>query len=283
MTSLRKALSEAAKTLEKSGVASPRLDAEILLSLALGITREELLIRQNGDLPPETEKRFDALLQRREAREPVARITGVQEFWSLPFRVNEATLIPRPDSETLVEAALKKIPRHQPFKILDLGTGTGCLLLAILSERPKAGGLGVDASEKTLACARENAKVLGLVARADFAKCDWSKDTPPKGPFDVVISNPPYIETAEIGKLDPEVAKFEPRKALDGGPDGLEHYRAISALAFKLLKPGGRIFLEIGETQETAVRDILTEINYTLLETAYDLAGKPRVVAAFRP
>lgn len=281
MPQVGEVLKEATEALKACGTQTARLDAEILLAHVLGTPREDLLTRWDETFGPDELKKFEGLIERRAAREPVARITGVQEFWSLPFKINDATLIPRPDSETLVEAALKKIPKDKPFRVLDLGTGSGCLLLAILSERPKATGLGVDASERALACACENAKTLGLQNRASFEKFDWMVDDPIDQKFDLIISNPPYIESAEIPGLAPEVSEFDPIAALDGGKDGFLHYRVLIPLTHGLLRGPGWVLFEIGETQETPLKDLMKKAGFTKIECHHDLAGKPRVLAGF--
>lgn len=282
MPLVREVLKNSTEMLEAKGIQTPRLDAEILLANALGTPRENLLTRWDETVTLGNLKKFEALLGRRTKREPVARITGVQEFWSLPFKINQATLVPRPDSETLVEAVLKKIPEKGDPKILDLGTGSGCLLLSILSMRNKTSGLGVDANQPALECARENAKNLGLQDRAAFKKFDWMVDDPIDQKFDLIISNPPYIESDEISELAPEVSKFDPRAALDGGVDGLDCYRKIIPLSQTLFADGGGwLFLEIGETQQTQVETLMKKAGFTKIEIHHDLVGKPRVLAGF--
>lgn len=282
MPVIREVLKNSTEMLEAKGIQTPRLDAEILLAQVLDTGREDLLTRWDETVTPDNLKKFEALLKRRSKREPVARITGVQEFWSLPFKVNDATLIPRPDSETLVEAVLKKIPEKGDPKILDLGTGSGCLLLSILSERSKTNGLGVDANQPALECARENSRNLNLQAQASFEKFDWMVDDPIDQKFDLIISNPPYIESDEISGLAPEVSDFDPWAALDGGVDGLDCYRKIIPLSQTLLADGGGwLFLEIGETQQTQVETFMKKAGFTKIEIHHDLAGKPRVLAGF--
>ncbi|MEE8258768.1 MAG: peptide chain release factor N(5)-glutamine methyltransferase [Sphingomonadales bacterium] len=281
----RDALKKAAATLSAAGVSSSRLDAEILLAHALDISRERLLLAGDIMLIAHQVGKFEALIQRRQKREPVARITGVQEFWSLPFHVTRDTLIPRPDSETLVAAVLKMVPSDKPQHFLDLGTGTGCLLHSLLSELPKATGLATDFSTGALACARKNAEALNLTGRVEFKTFDWTRDAAIKGrKFDVVISNPPYIPKAGIGRLQPEVADYAPGRALDGGESGLIHYRAILARAPEFFGPqGGRIFLEVGDGQAVALTTLLAGVGFTNRQTWPDLAGIPRVVSAQKP
>lgn len=284
MAQVREALKRSTETLAASGIETPRLDAEILLGHALGTTRDALLTRWDEEISPVDLQNFKALIEKRRGREPVARITGFQEFWSLHFKINNATLVPRPDSETLVEAVLKKIPKDGNPKILDLGTGSGCLLLALLSMRKNATGLGVDTNEDALTCATENAKALGLANRSSFIKYDWSNPSPLPGPFDFIISNPPYIESAEISELAPEVSEFEPRAALDGGVDGLDPYRIIIPLSQKMFPDGaGWLFLEIGETQEAEIKNLMKKAGFSEIKVRHDLAGKPRVLAGFSP
>ncbi len=239
------ALRYGAALLEAAGVGNPRLDARLLLGHAAGLPREALLREPLQDIDPTP---YRALLARRAAREPLALILGRQEFWSLDFKVSPATLIPRADSETLIEAALAAMPdRSRVRSILDLGTGTGCLLLAALTEFPSAWGLGVDRSMDAAALASRNARALGLAARAAFICGDWADAV--SGRFDLVLSNPPYIPSADIAGLMPEVAKYEPGGALDGGNDGLDAYRRILAALPGLLAPDGIAVLELGVGQ----------------------------------
>jgi len=249
-------LAEAAQRLSAAGIA----DAE----------REARLLQRYF---PETAE-FDAAVARRAAREPMSHILGVREFWSLEFAVTPAVLDPRPDSETVVEAVLEALPdRARPYRILDLGTGTGCLLLALLSELPNATGVGTDASPQALGVALGNAHRLGLSARAQFAERDWTEGV--EGRYDVIVSNPPYIPTAEIDRLEPEVVRFEPRAALDGGADGLKAYRAIIPALGRHLADGGIAALEIGADQGVKVSEIARSAGF---ETAIrrDLAGRER-------
>ena len=279
------ALAEAANRLAGAGVESARLDAELLMAHALGLPREEVFLAPDRQLEAGEMDAFEALVSRRAAREPVARIIGTREFWSLEFALNPATLVPRPDSETLVTAVLQECAAHdsRPLRILDLGTGSGCLLLALLSEMPGAAGIGVDCDPEAVVAARENARRLGLRQRAEFREGDWfgaldAGDWSPR--FDVILSNPPYIESAEIAGLAPEVAAFEPRAALDGGADGLRAYRQIAARACDYLTPDGLVFLELGAGQEKEVSKILEDHGLGVHGHYKDLAGVPRVISA---
>ena len=260
--------------------ASPREGSEILgeaiakLAIA-GVEnpeREARLLRKN--FPDAAE--FDAALARRCAREPMSHILGVREFWSLDFAVTAAVLDPRPDSETLIEAALAELPdRTRAWRILDLGTGSGCLLLALLSELPSATGLGIDASARALGVALANAARLGLAARAQFAERDWRHGI--EGRFDVIVANPPYIPSGAIDALQPEVARYEPRTALDGGPDGLDAYRVILPALPRHLAEGGLAVLEVGDGQAAAVAEMAQNAGFTVT-IRRDLGARERCV-----
>jgi len=214
----------------------------------------------------------------------MAYILGEREFWGLPFEVSPAVLVPRPDSETVIEAVLGLMPdRDRAWRILDLGVGSGCLLLTLLREYPRAGGVGIDASTEALAVTQHNAEALGVAGRArlvagDWRRAGWAEEL--DGPFDLVVSNPPYIGSAAIAGLMPEVARFEPRLALDGGPDGLDAYRLIAAAGPKLVAPGGHLVVEIGEGQAVDVKTLFTEAGLTPLASWKDLGGIERVVSA---
>lgn len=281
------ALKKAAGDLTTAGVASPRLDAEILLAHILGLERTDLLGRWGDVLNPRQIDKFESLIARRKKREPVARITGIQEFWSLPFLVNDSTLLPRPDSEILVEVVIKKAKalRKKNLKILDFGTGSGCLLLAILSELPKATGIGLDIKKEAITCARENAQSLGLEDRTEFKKFNWNGYSPISlGFYDILISNPPYIETAEIKNLAPEVRKFEPFVALDGGKDGLKHYQEILYMATGPLNPKGCFAaFEVGEGQAESVGNLLKNKGFFDIVVYKDLNQIDRVVTGKHP
>lgn len=253
---------------------SPGLDARLLVRAALAIDDTALLVRPDTPLAPADAARLDAFARRRLAREPIARILGQAEFWGLPFRLGPDTLVPRPDTETLVAAALAALPREA--RIADLGTGSGCILTALLCERPDATGLGADRSAAALAVARGNAVANGVGGRALFVVSDWSAAL--GGRFDCVVSNPPYIARAEIDALDPEVARFDPRSALDGGPDGLDAYRAILADAARILAPEGTLLLEIGYDQRDTVAALARANGFAVLRDATDLGGHLRVL-----
>lgn len=275
------ALAQAEARLRRSEVEDPRREARLLLAAALGDRPELVIGYPDRELDRAEAAAFADMVDRRTLREPVSRILGRREFWSLPFRISPATLDPRPDSETLVEVVLARFPdRSAALSILDLGTGTGCLLLALLSELPGAVGLGTDISPEAIAVARANAADLGLSDRARFAVADWASGL--TGSWQAIVSNPPYIMDDEIAGLAPEVARYEPRAALSGGPDGLCCYRHIVPQAARLLVPGGLLAFEIGEGQGAAVQSILAAAGFKWIECAPDLAGIERCVLATR-
>jgi release factor glutamine methyltransferase len=253
------------------GIEDARREARLLLAAALGTDAAGLLATDEIDAAA-----VEPLLRRREAREPMAYILGKREFWGLTFATSAATLIPRPDSETLIESALAALPRRDGVaRILDLGTGTGCLLLAALSEFPSAFGVGVDLSPAACALANANAASLGLAARAAFAAGNWAAAL--NGRFDLVFSNPPYIPAAEIPRLMPEVSCYEPKAALDGGADGLDAYRAILAALRGLLSARGVAVLEVGAGQAEAVMKLAWRVGLGA-EPHKDLAGHQRAI-----
>ncbi|RSV42328.1 peptide chain release factor N(5)-glutamine methyltransferase [Sphingomonas sp. ABOLD] len=266
---VRAALADAARQLEAVSD-TPRLDAELLMAHALGTSRDMLLLGRLDDPAPET---FAALLARRRTHEPIAYITGTRAFWTIDLAVGPGVLIPRPDSETLIETALAWFGTRVPQRVLDLGTGPGTLLLAALAEWPEARGLGVDASEAALGYARRNAEALGMADRAAFRQGDWT--TGIDGKFDLILANPPYIGTDE--PLPPQVLDHEPAEALFAGTDGLDDYRRIVPALPALLAPGGAAVIEIGWTQGDAVSLLGQEQG--LSSSVYkDMGGRPRVV-----
>lgn len=267
----RQVLAEAAIALAETSD-TPRLDAELLMAHALGTSREDLLLRHLDDPAPAA---FDALLARRLAHEPIAYITGTRAFWTIDLAVGPGVLIPRADSETLIEAAIDHFGAGGPAAILDLGTGPGTLLLAALAQWPDATGLGIDKSAAALAMAKANADQLGLTDRATFRPGDWASGVAQR--FDLVLCNPPYIGASEHLPLD--VAAYEPHEALFAGPDGLDDYRIIIPQLSSLLKPGGLAALEIGHRQAEAVSAMVAGVGMTA-SLRHDLAGRPRAIIA---
>lgn len=268
-------LKAATARIAAAGLEDAPREARLLMMESTGLGMTAVFTHPERALDAATIARFRALVSRRARREPMAHILGRREFWSLSFKVTADTLDPRPDSETLVQAVLDRIPdRSAPLRLVDFGTGTGCLLLALLHELPAATGLGVDASEPALAVARENAAALGLASRAAFRRGDWDELVGPA--FDILVSNPPYIPSGEIESLQPEVARYEPRLALDGGTDGLFAYRRLAPAAVRLLAPGGLAAFEIGAGQNDSVAQIMEAAGLRHLATAKDLAGIQR-------
>ena len=272
------ALCAATRRLRAAEVEQPRRDARLLLAEALRLPPERLLTSPERTLDDLEAATFESLVARRASREPVSRILGRREFWGLSFRLSPETLDPRPDSETLVEAALGRLSARRPSRLLDLGTGSGCLLLALLSERPESWGLGVDLSPAALATARTNALDLGLSRRAAFAVMDWTAAV--VGPFDAILCNPPYVE--EGAGLAPEVAVYDPPGALYAGSDGLVAYRQLVPGLPALLAPEGWALLELGAGQAAAVSALGRAAGFSKIEIKADLSGTPRCLALAR-
>lgn len=270
-------LLDATRRLKQAGIEGSRQDAVLLLAEALGITPDQVRLQPDSRVAPAGAARFEDLVRRRIDRQPVSQILGRREFWGLDFRVTPDVLDPRPDSETLVAGVLAAVPdRRASLRIVDFGTGSGCLLLSLLHELPQATGLGIDASPAALAIARGNADHLGLAGRVDFRQGDWGEGV--GGSFDILISNPPYIETDTVPTLAPEVARHEPHLALDGGPDGLDAYRRLIPHMARLASPGAVAALEIGLGQDAAVCGLLAAAGYADIAVLPDLAGIGRVV-----
>ncbi|HUC62565.1 MAG TPA: peptide chain release factor N(5)-glutamine methyltransferase [Alphaproteobacteria bacterium] len=302
--SLADAIESATGRLAAAGIPRARFEAMLLMESAIGLGRECLLAEPARALTQEETARLEALVERRAQREPMAQIRGMREFWSLDFAVSRATLIPRPESETLIEGALERVAdRNAALRILDLGTGSGCLLLALLAELPRASGLGIDKSEAACGIARDNARRLGLEARARFQTADWT--APGFGDeiraaashmkneaethagavvrFDLAISNPPYVADAEIEALEPEVRDYEPRAALAGGSDGLDAYRALAPLVPALLAPKAVALFEIGAGQGREVEAIMRASGLGSTGVWRDLAGIERCLGFASP
>jgi release factor glutamine methyltransferase len=270
-----------AKRFRACGIESAELDARVLIGHALDLDHGTLAASGARILSAAEDRTMAALAQRRLAREPVARITGSKEFWSMRLAVNAATLVPRPDTESVVEAALAALGRRgersRAWRIADLGTGSGAILLALLTELPNGFGVGSDIDPAALAVARGNARRL-RVGRVAFVACDMAAAL--HGPFDVVVSNPPYIATGDLDALPPEVRLFDPRAALDGGRDGLDGYRAIAAAAATLLAPGGILVVELGAGQAEPVTRLIAAAGLAPLTVRPDLSGISRALVA---
>jgi len=275
-------LAEATAALAVAGIDEPRRRARAVLAAALVLSGAEIFAHPERVLTPAQRARVTEMLRRAMAHEPLTRIVGTREFWGLEFVLSADTLDPRPDSETIVEAVLARLPdRARPYRVLDLGTGTGCLLLALLSELPQATGIGVDVAWGAALTARRNAARLGLGGRARFVAGDWAAAI--AGRFDAIVANPPYIPTLAIAALPPEVKDYDPHRALDGGADGLACYRAIAAQLPRLLRPDGLFAAELGQGQDEAVSAILAKEGFAVDGFTADLGGVVRCVVARRP
>jgi release factor glutamine methyltransferase len=274
-----------AAQLRDAGLDSPELDARILIGHALGMDHTALVAAAEQPLAANAAADIARLAARRLAGEPVARIVGTKEFWGLSFIVTPAVLVPRPETETVVELALALIDRQgertRALRIADLGTGSGALLLALLTELPNARGIGTDIDAQALAVAQRNAARLGLAARVAFLRGDYASAL--QGPFDLIVSNPPYVASRDIEGLAPEVRHHDPPHALDGGADGLAAYRAIAADAPRLLGRGGRLVVEIGAGQQRDVEALFTKQGLAMTAARHDLSGIVRALAADLP
>jgi release factor glutamine methyltransferase len=274
---LLSAWTAARKRLEAAGVESQAIDSRLLLEAAAEVSRLDIVSDPHRDLSAAASERLEGFVARREARQPVSQIIGRRAFWTLNLKVNGHVLTPRPETERLLDVVLAEFTADQTFEFLDLGVGSGAILLAILAERPKAVGVGIEVSEEALAVARENAAELGLVSRATLSLGDWT-DGLGDARFDLVAANPPYIATAEIETLEPEVRDHEPRLALDGGADGLDAYRRLAPEILRVLKPGGRFAVEIGVGQGGAVRALFETAGAEAIAIHPDLTRRDRIV-----
>jgi release factor glutamine methyltransferase len=263
--------------LSAAGVEGPVIDARLLVEAAAGASRTDIIADPHRLLTDDEAAVLDGFIARRERREPVSHILGRKGFWKIMLRVNADVLTPRPDTETVVELVLRDLPEGKPFTALDLGVGSGAILLAILAERPAGKGLGVDVSDEALAVARENAANLGLAGKVALLRGDWTRGLGDTS-FDLVVANPPYVRSAEIETLAPEVRDHEPRLALDGGPDGLDAYRELAPEILRVLKSGGRFAVEIGFDQSAKVEALFKAAGAEGVTTAKDLANRDRVV-----
>lgn len=260
---------------------SPTIDARLLLEAAAPVSRADILADPHRALDADAQSRLEAFVARREGREPVSQIIGRKGFWTLMLNVNSGVLTPRPETETILDVVLPAFPPERAFSVLDLGVGSGAILLSILAERPKAKGLGVDISEEALAVARDNAAQLGLERRVALLRTDWTAGLADAS-FDLVVSNPPYIPTADIETLQPEVRNHEPRLALDGGRDGLDAYRRLSPEILRVLRPGGMFAVEVGIDQAEDVKALFQAAGAEALAVHNDLAVHPRVVTGLK-
>ena len=275
-------LAEGAAQLQAAGIETARLEARWLLAHMAGLQMSDLIMHGRDAVPTKDCKAFRAALARRVAHEPIQHILGTTEFYGLEFLCDARALIPRPDSECVVEEALRRIPADRPVQLADLGTGSGCLLAALLTNRPQAQGWGVEANPAAASLARENLGRLDLSDRADIFEGSWTI-WQGWGEADLIISNPPYIASAEIDSLMPEVRAHDPMDALDGGPDGLVAYRQIISLAAAHMKRGAWLVFEIGHDQREAVSTLLQEAGFAEIDSSKDLGGNDRAVWAQLP
>jgi release factor glutamine methyltransferase len=273
-----------ARRFRDRGIDTPDLDARILVGHALGLDHTALMLSGERRLGADEIAHIEALAARRIGREPIARITGAKEFWGLPFKITPAVLVPRPETETIVTEALATLDltgaRSHALRIADLGVGSGAILIALLVELPNASAIGTDRDLAALALARENARRLGVATRAAFVACDFGAAVAPG--CDLVVTNPPYIRTDEIAKLEPEVREFDPLGAIDGGLDGLAAYRVIAVHARYILAPGAHLIAEIGKGQGDAVAALFAAAGFGKITMVPDLAGIARAVVALR-
>ncbi|WP_168077968.1 peptide chain release factor N(5)-glutamine methyltransferase [Caulobacter sp. SSI4214] len=278
---LVKAWTAAKDRLKDAGIDQPSIDARLMLEVAAGVTRTEIVTDPYRELTAEQVATLNDYLDRRAKREPVSHIIGRKGFWKILLQVNKNVLTPRPETEVIVDEVLKAFPEAMPFSMLDLGVGSGTILLAVLAERPAAKGLGVDASDEALAVARDNAANLNLDGRAALLRGDWTAGLGDAS-FDLVVSNPPYIPTAVIETLEPEVRDHEPRLALDGGADGLDAYRLLAPEILRVLKPAGMFAVEIGHDQSQAVEALFRDAGAREVRTVKDLSTYDRVVVGVK-
>lgn len=263
--------------LKDGRIDSPSIDARLLLEVAAGVSRTDILTDPYRILSDETVAAYDAMIERRLKREPVSRILGRKGFWKIMLNVTPDVLSPRPDTEAILDVVLPAFEPSRSFEMIDIGTGSGAILLAVLAERPAAKGVGTDISFEALAVAKENAASLDLDNRATFLRTEWAAGFGDHS-FDLVVSNPPYIPTADIPGLDPEVRDHDPHLALDGGADGLEPYRLLAPEIMRILKPGGIFAVEIGWDQGDAVKALFEAAGFTDVKVVKDLGDRNRVV-----
>ncbi len=281
MSTIADLLKSAAARLDQAGVDDARRDTRLLMAAAIGRTGEYVFAHPDHEPGGAERAKFASLLERRLKREPVSRIIGEREFWSLPFKLNRATLDPRPDSETLIEAVLERLSdRRRDYRLLDLGTGSGCLMAALLTEYRNATGVAVDASADAVEMALENFRNLGLTDRVETLVGGWAAAAGQT--FDVVISNPPYIAEADIAGLAPEVSLYDPRPALSAGADGLDAYRALGPAIHGYLGAGAIAVVELGAGQFSNVSDLFQAADLRIDGSKSDLAGRERCIICSR-
>lgn len=279
---IRRVLTWTTQHFEKRQVDAPRLTAEILLSHVLQLGRVRLYVDLDRPLSKEELAAFRALIERRMAGEPTQYLTGLKEFYNRPFKVDARVLIPRPETELLVEAALRALPKDAPARALDVCTGSGCIAISLAAERPQATVVATDLSPDALALAKENAEALKVADRVTFLQGDLFAPLPPDARFQVVVSNPPYIDSGDIPGLSAEVRR-EPKLALDGGPDGLSVLRRVVTGARRVLEPGGLLAMEMGETQGPAVLELLRAAGYVDARVEKDLERRERMAFGTQP
>jgi release factor glutamine methyltransferase len=280
MTTIGQLRRAVAARLREAGLEASDVEARALVRIALRLSPEEVILKDREAASEAEEKLLRDIVERRLNREPLAYIAGEKEFWSKPFFVSRDTLIPRPETELLVAAALALMAADRPYDVLDLGSGSGCILVSLLCERPLARGTGVEVHKGALAIARTNAERFGVANQSRWLEGEWRAARGER--FDLIVSNPPYVPTADLMSLDPDVRDFEPKLALDGGVDGLSAYRQIAALLPELLTDQGVVFLEGGAGQASSIRDIVRESGLWPAVTVRDALGHERVIAAAR-
>ena len=277
---MNRVLTEISTTLSRAGIESPRLEAKRILSFVCNKDENEIAL-MDDKLSPKEVKKIAAIITQRLAHKPLDKILGTKGFYKYDFVVNEDVLSPRPDTEVLVEEALKLLPQEQKVKIIDFGTGSGCILLSLLAEGKNAYGQGIDISSKALLVAKKNADILELSNRVKWINSDWFDENLPElldSPVDMIVSNPPYIPTQDIASLEDDVKNYDPMSALDGGEDGLCHYRQIASITPSLLKKGGYVLLEVGINQAQAVAEIFEQAGLNLVKIVSDLGQIERCV-----
>lgn len=278
MSTIRESLEEGVNILKKTDIESYRIDARLLLAKALGYPIEEVIIKYDEEIESESRNRFLDFIERRAKKEPLSYITGVREFYGMDFAVDHNVLIPRPDSEVLVEGVLNSFDNADRIEVLELGVGSGCLLLSILKNMKNASGVAVDIKEGAIDIAKKNYKNLQLDNEVEFVLKDWSSFKMNRK-FDLIISNPPYITSKEISVLQRDVREYEPNIALEAGEDGLGAYRSLAPIIKDHLKESGLVFLEFGEGQSKDVKDIMMGYGFALERIIQDLSGKDRCIA----